>query len=352
MRTRKLALRLALLALASCADPTTTDAGATPDASADASRADGRDGATVDGGQEGFLAVSIENDTNCALHSVGAVCWGAGFDEPLVIPAPVDEVGAGSYFGCFLRGSTIECAASTYFTPDQASRAEAVEPGTYRHVSAGRDWACGVTTEGAIQCWYLDAIPPASPPTAEPIQQLRIDDLSACAITESWHAVCWDRMAYRIFALPESEYIDATTSDISARCGIDRAGEVHCVAGECRTDPSSGDDVCQEKTVDVDGADVPWMDLVGSGPGGAFTKIAMSHIALFVCGIRPDGQLVCWGRDYETYLHAHEPVGVRFRDIAAGAYHVCGVTLEGQLLCWGEVPFGRDWGQTAPPAWP
>lgn len=66
------------------------------------------DAGGADGGSPGFVAVSAEAHTNCALREDGiAVCWGYSFAEPLVAIG-VDEVAAGWNQACFRRGESVE----------------------------------------------------------------------------------------------------------------------------------------------------------------------------------------------------------------------------------------------------
>lgn len=57
----------------------------------------------------------------------------------------------------------------------------------------------------------------------------------------------------------------------------------------------------------------------------------------FSCGLRPNGQAVCWGdaRKGKT----DPPKGVLFKQLSASSYshYACGVELvERKIICWGQ----------------
>ena len=62
------------------------------------------------------------------------------------------------------------------------------------------------------------------------------------------------------------------------------------------------------------------------------------------CGLRDDGQVVCWGRNEDG--QAAPPSSERFKFVSSGAYHSCGLRDDGQVVCWGR---NKD-GQAAPPS--
>ena len=82
----------------------------------------------------------------------------------------------------------------------------------------------------------------------------------------------------------------------------------------------------------------------GSGqstpPRGMFAAIAAGHS--YTCGLRQDGQAVCWGAD--TRGESNAPSGA-FAAITTGWNHTCGLRQDGQAVCWGA----DDRGQSSPP---
>ena len=51
------------------------------------------------------------------------------------------------------------------------------------------------------------------------------------------------------------------------------------------------------------------------------------------CGLRDDGQVVCWGRNNHQQSR---PPGGRFAAVTAGYLHSCGLRDDSQAVCWGS----------------
>jgi len=60
------------------------------------------------------------------------------------------------------------------------------------------------------------------------------------------------------------------------------------------------------------------------------------------CGVKPDGAVLCWGRD--NYGQATPPNST-FTQVSAGLYHTCGITTDESVACWGI----NNSGQALPP---
>ena len=52
----------------------------------------------------------------------------------------------------------------------------------------------------------------------------------------------------------------------------------------------------------------------------------------YTCGIKSDGSVECWGRNYEGQS---SPPNGPFIDISAGTNHTCGTKTDGSVDCWG-----------------
>ena len=58
------------------------------------------------------------------------------------------------------------------------------------------------------------------------------------------------------------------------------------------------------------------------------------------CGIRPNGFVLCWGKN--NIGQTSPPTNSRFKQISVGIKnHVCGITLEGSVKCWGNNSRGQ-----------
>ena len=77
-----------------------------------------------------------------------------------------------------------------------------------------------------------------------------------------------------------------------------------------------------------------------SPPGHSFTAITAGYN--HTCGLRENGQVACWG---DNEYGQSSPPGHSFTVIEAGWDHTCGLRENGEALCWG----GDYWGAKTPP---
>lgn len=71
---------------------------------------------------------------------------------------------------------------------------------------------------------------------------------------------------------------------------------------------------------------------------------ALSSGMFHTCGLRMDGQAVCWGANDDG--QSSPPTGGAYTEIASGSRHTCAVRLrDGRVVCWGDNAHG----QTEPP---
>jgi len=320
--------------------------------------------ATPDGGSDagpvGFVTISTQGYTNCALHSSGrAICWGYSFQTPLVVDGPVSGASAGWYQAWLLAGTTVSCVPAPFNA--MRDRHANVPPGNYIEVASGLSITCGLRADRTVDCWGWDEGvqgPERLQPTREPVVRIRLNGDCLCALATSGAVTCWVPIPdpVRPLPLPDGTYRDAVCATFRPACGVDAAGEVRCGPGFCslsRIDLMTEIEVCHDQLGwDDDGNPLYWADLMGPAPPGPFSEIALSS-SLFMCGLRTTGEIVCWGPDYEP-LRALEPSGVRFVDLAVGTSHVCGISVSGDIVCWGTLtePGSMDWGQTRAPVWP
>ena len=84
---------------------------------------------------------------------------------------------------------------------------------------------------------------------------------------------------------------------------------------------------------------------VGASPASA-AGTRISGGGHFVCAIKPDRTVACWGRNHSgqlgngTLIHSSTPVTVKGLSdavaVAAGRFHACAVLSDGSARCWGE----------------
>ena len=176
---------------------------------------------------------------------------------------------------------------------------EAFEPvgagGAFESLSAGARHSCGLRAEnGAVVCWGLDVVVDETPDVA----------FASLSSPPGGDFVCGVRLV-----------------DYAVMCWGDVPAEI---------------------TSDVAGARV--LDTAGATAlDGRFEKVVVGD--RHVCGVRPDGRVVCWGDNASGQTDA--PVGglgsssAHVTAIAAGGEHMCALAELTGLVCWGEDQGGR-----------
>ena len=71
-------------------------------------------------------------------------------------------------------------------------------------------------------------------------------------------------------------------------------------------------------------------------PGGSFSAVSTGEH--HTCGLRTSGAVECWGHNYNSQADA--PDG-SFSAVSAGDYHTCGLRPSGAIECWGANQFGE-----------
>lgn len=188
-------------------------------------------------------------------------------------------------------------------------------------VTAGLRHACALTAEGVAHCWGENERGQLGDGTRTP---------SAVPV--------------RVAGVPALVAIDAADE---GTCGLTANGAAYCWG---RNDAGQlGNGVL---------GDAPTAVQVLAGPFES-----MSVGSYMACGVSADGALTCWGADrYDVVLEggpevcpgpnaapfwrcASVPVALpaagRFRSVSVGTFHVCGVRPDGETVCWGMGRFGQ-----------
>ena len=147
--------------------------------------------------------------------------------------------------------------------------ADETRTGAFRSLSVGRDYTCGVTVGGGVECWdvrYEDAevIPPPGK-----YRSVSVYGGYACGLKTSDRLVCWGWTNYHGRKAAPYLRFQAVSAGINFACGI-RLDAIIASWGH--------DD-------DQPGPAAP--------PAGKFQSI--SAAAYHACALRNGGTLVCWG---------------------------------------------------------
>jgi alpha-tubulin suppressor-like RCC1 family protein len=180
-----------------------------------------------------------------------------------------------------------------------------------RAVAVGSGHSCALTPAGAAWCWGLNDYGQAGP--ASPVAC----NVGTVACTAAPQAIAGGLTFTSLVA------------GLRWTCGLTVAGAVYCWGLGGDIFPGAG-------------TSTP----VPAGGGATFTQLA-GNGGGHVCGVRADGTVMCWGRNYfgqlgdgsfdsQPHPAATAVAGVpALQSVVAGWEHTCGVTAAGALYCWG-----------------
>ncbi len=242
-----------------------------------------------------FEAVSTAVGHTCGLREGGSLwCWGRGSDGQLGHGDDPDEP---------IPEPTLVAGG-----------------GEWRSVATGRQgtfqgppWSCGLRDDDSLWCWggVLNGRLANGVLEGEPVLEPTMSDDRT-----------WRELAFG------SEHACALGDDDAVYCwGMDNAGQL----GQGENDES-----------------LATPTQVDTSPN--WTRIDAG--ALASCGLRGDGELWCWGSNFESKFGLGEDADSSFdepqqvegddwADVSVGGAHSCGIKQDGTLYCWGRGTRGR-----------
>jgi cysteine-rich repeat protein len=265
-------------------------------------------------------------------------------------PGPTVSVGTNLICGvqssgsakCVWVGEPLGSAAAATLVPPS---------GSYRSVTAGAQYACGVLQNGTLLCWGPDTAQlPMNPYTfPEPVPQpplgkfLRVSLASyGCAIRTDGTLACF--ASPPLSQQPPVDPPSGELIDVAGSCGLrpDRSlvcwgnvsqgyplpGEENS-GGVCPFHQFSGDcGVRPNGTIDCLGA----VDPKSVPPPGTYREVG-SGVG-YHCALGTGGEVACWG------MNALTPPAGPFSRISVGPYIACAVReADGGVACWGDAPY-------------
>ena len=113
-------------------------------------------------------------------------------------------------------------------------------------------------------------------------------------------------------------------------------------AGDRVAEPAQpiADDAASGKPTEAGWNEVDLLEAVEAA--GAASGLFAAPNVLESCGLRPDGELVCWG----SHSAPWRPEGA-FAAISKGQLHGCGLRLSGEVDCWGLLDLDAPEGEFA-----
>jgi alpha-tubulin suppressor-like RCC1 family protein len=232
-------------------------------------------------GNLSFASVSAGTVSTCGVTARGvAYCWGS------------NESGELGHSSEKYKYSSVPIPVSGGFT--------------FRSISAGHAYACGVTTGGAAYCWGSN----------------QYGQLGSGSKTDSNIPV----------AVAGKLNFKSMSTGYGHTCGITTKGSAYCWGNNGSGQLGNGSENDSTQPVPVSG-------------GLAFTSISPGWA--HTCGTTTDGRAYCWGNntfgqlgDGPKSAHRNVPFpvsgGLTFKSVSARRSYTCGITTAGALYSWGS----------------
>ncbi|HEU4536794.1 MAG TPA: hypothetical protein VFS00_21880 [Polyangiaceae bacterium] len=193
-----------------------------------------------------------------------------------------------------------------------------------KQVAFGGRHGCAIADGGGVACWGFNEA-----------GQLGVETARACYF-----------MKRSMHCLSEPRLVDGVSDALElalpaeASCARTARGEVLCWGKVARTSPA-------EPSACTDDDDAPCRPPPPARVAGLSGVIGLAAGDYFVCALRDDGRVACWGSNASGVLGAgfagalsRTPVVVEGVDdvvrIAAGQANVCALRGDGRVRCWGS----------------
>jgi len=273
----------------------------------------------------------------CALTTAGGVqCWGIGIQGRLgngssatsVVPVPVTGLSSG-------------VAA----------------------ISAGGDFACAVTTGGALQCWGNggngelgnggtsgSSVPVPVTGLSSGVLAVATGSIHACAVITGGALQCW---GYNMDgelgnnSTTNSSTPIVVTGLMSPTTGVAAGGNHTCAIGPAGSVSCWGNNSLGQLGNNTTTNSLVPVATLPEGSGVTALAAGFNH----TCALTTAGSVLCWGQDSFGQLgnnsttNSPVPVGVSglsgVTGITAGQYHTCARTTAGAMYCWGYNFYGQ-----------
>jgi alpha-tubulin suppressor-like RCC1 family protein len=303
---------------------------------------DGDTGRTIPP-RDRFLEVAASAENTCGITDEGIlVCWGGtegGIKANPLLYAKYRQLSAGWHNFCAL---TIEGAALCWEKNYHGS----AFPGAFIRIDAGYEHNCGIYTDEGLMCAGSNEYGECDVPPGE-FKWVSAGRFFTCAVQRSGVATCFGRNEEGQCDVPEGILFRKVVAGYYHACGLTE--DNHHI-------------VCWGKNY--------WGQC--DAPEGTFVDVSVQ--AAQSCGVRENGEVVCWGSGltppYGTYLQVSAgfqtcgltvkgsiecfetapdnpvPPQGTFSEISVNMGHGCAVTADGSIQCWGNNDDGQC---TAPP---
>ena len=275
-----------------------------------------------------WQSISIARTHTYGVKTTGELYhWGSGSSSPTRIGVDTDwqSISAGDYHTCGVKsGGKLYCWGSNGdgqlgdgTTANKTSPTQIGVDSDWQGISAGGSHTCGLKISGELYCWGSNGSGKLGVgTTANKNSPTRI------GATTDWQSI---------------------SAGSYHTCGVKSSGELYCW-GRNEYYGNLGDGTTANKNSPTRiGVATDWQSI---SAGGGHT-----------CGIKDNGELYCWGRNYFGELgdgtggdltydndkSSPTRIGVAtdWQSISAGGAHTCGIKDSGELYCWGDNVSGE-----------
>ena len=182
--------------------------------------------------------------------------------------------------------------------------------GAFAYLESGKEFQCGLRSDGKIVCQGLNLYGESDPPEGE-FRALAVGKRHACALDAAGKAVCWGWNKGGRADPPPDAAFSAIAAGHSHTCGIAEFGNLICWGND-----SMGQSEPRE---------------------GPFIALALGNN--HTCALRPSGEAFCQGDDSRG--QSSPPASAVFSQISAGDSQTCGISPDGAIECWGAKPISE-----------
>jgi alpha-tubulin suppressor-like RCC1 family protein len=342
-----------------------------------------------------FRQVSAGWSHTCGVTTSGAAyCWGTNNvgqlgDSSVVsstVPVAVAgglsfrSVSAGGIFTCGVTaGGAVYCWGGNGLgqlgigasdTVPHIAPVAVVGALTFTTVSAGVDFACGVTTTGAAYCWgdnwygqlgngTSDSVPHAAPAAVSGghlFTTVSSAMFHSCALAPGGAPYCWG--LNQLGTVGDGAVVDnpVTVPAPSLVVGGHTFASISAGPfGTCAVAPGGAAWCWGSNENGEIGVDSPWVSSTPLSVSGGHAFSSVSEGEGLSCGVTTDHVAWCWGASplvgkiapnktcgntpagVMCASEKPEPVdgGLAFTSVSVGSEYACGVTTDGAAWCWG-----------------